>query len=87
MQGKGRDAVFRTCLQIQSPGLIDLCPRSMIERTEEKPSQVIVVNGGDARSDGIVQAWGDRAARCGVRLVKTVCKGVIGAGASGGVRG
>lgn len=55
------------------PDLLAQCLRALIERTDEKPNQVVVVNGGDERTDQIVQEYaviGHRSS-VAVELVKT----------------
>jgi GT2 family glycosyltransferase len=55
------------------PEMLSMALEALIERTYEKPDQVIVVNGGDERSDCIVQkyvVWPGIQ----VQLVKTVNK-------------
>jgi GT2 family glycosyltransferase len=49
---------------------------ALVERTREKPDEVVVVNGGDTRADAVVQSFVDRGAAAGVavRLIKTVNK-------------
>jgi GT2 family glycosyltransferase len=44
-----------------------------VDGTAAKPDEIVVVNGGDERSDAIVEQYAARAA-CPVRLVKTVNK-------------
>ncbi len=55
------------------PELLAQCLRALIEHTDEKPNQVVVVNGGDERTDQIVQEYaiiGHRSS-VAVELVKT----------------
>ncbi len=55
------------------PDTLGLSLDSLINRTIEKPDQVVVVNGGDERSDHIIQ---DHMGKTGIKveLVKTVNK-------------
>ena len=46
--------------------------RSLIEHTDEKPDEVVVVNGGDERADQVVRAYQSSGVK--VRLVKTFNK-------------
>jgi len=46
---------------------------ALIHRTEEKPDQVVVVNGGDTQADRVVEAYQDNSA-VDVLLVKTINK-------------
>lgn len=52
------------------PDMLEMSLRALIDRTEEKPDQVVVVNGGDDRSDLVVQNYKDRPG-VKVDLVKT----------------
>ena len=52
------------------PEMLALALNALIERTDEKPDQVVVVNGGDERSDRVVQGYSGRA-EVAVNLVKT----------------
>jgi glycosyltransferase involved in cell wall biosynthesis len=47
--------------------------QALIENTEEKPDQVVVVNGGDQRADRVVQSFMGRHG-VEVKLIKTVNK-------------
>ncbi len=53
------------------PELLNISLPALIDKTIEKPDQVVVVNGGDGRSDSIVQSFMDRPG-IQVKLVKTV---------------
>ena len=55
------------------PDMLAMALKALIERTEEKPDQVVIVNGGDAYSDGIVLQYTGRA-DVKVALIKTVNK-------------
>jgi glycosyltransferase involved in cell wall biosynthesis len=55
------------------PDMLEMALKALIDRTAERPDQVIVVNGGDERSDRIVQTYKDNSA-VKVELVKTVNK-------------
>lgn len=55
------------------PEMLAMSLTALIERTLEKPDQVVVVNGGDERSDSIVQGYVGRS-DVQVKLVKTVNK-------------
>lgn len=55
------------------PDLLKISLPALIDNTMEKPDQVVVVNGGDERSDLIVQSFMDRPG-IQVELVKTVNK-------------
>lgn len=55
------------------PDMLELALHALIDKTEEKPDQVVVVNGGDDRSDPIVQNYMSRL-DVQVELVKTVNK-------------
>jgi GT2 family glycosyltransferase len=55
--------------------LLELSLRSLLDRTHEKPDEVVVVNGGDARADAVVHSFGESGrapAGVRVRLIKTV---------------
>lgn len=58
------------------PAMLAQCLRALIERTDDKPDQVVVVNGGDARTDEIVQQFSILRPPSSVEvvLVKTVNK-------------
>ena len=47
---------------------------ALIERTDEKPDQVVVVNGGDEQADRVVSQFAGRQGTTSVELVKTVNK-------------
>jgi GT2 family glycosyltransferase len=53
------------------PDLLQISLSALIDKTIEKPDQVVVVNGGDERSDSIVQFFMDRPGIT-VELIKTV---------------
>lgn len=55
------------------PEMLSTALRALIERTTERPNQVVVVNGGNERSDCIVQAYQGRT-NVEVELVKTINK-------------
>jgi len=55
------------------PEMLEIALNSLINRTNEKPDQVIVVNGGNERSDLIVRNYMNRS-DVQVELVKTVNK-------------
>ncbi|MCL4489674.1 MAG: glycosyltransferase [Chloroflexi bacterium] len=52
------------------PEFLAHCLYALIERTEDKPDQVVVVNGGDERADEVMCGYGGNP-RLEVRLVKT----------------
>ena len=52
------------------PEMLRMALAALIERTDEKPDQVVVVNGGDARSDAIMEAYCHHPA-IEVKLTKT----------------
>lgn len=52
------------------PDMLKMALAALIENTHEKPDQVVVVNGGDARSDPLVQAYMHHPT-IEVKLVKT----------------
>lgn len=55
------------------PELLAMSLAALVERTKEKPDEVVVVNGGDGRADDVVKkylGWNDVR----VQLVKTVNK-------------
>ncbi len=56
----------------QRPALLDKALKSLLQASDEKPDEVIVVNGGDERADAVVRSHQN----CGAptRLVKTVNK-------------
>lgn len=53
--------------------MLDRCLSALIDRTNEKPNQVVVVNGGDNEADAVVNDYVDRA-DIEVKLVKTINK-------------
>ncbi len=55
------------------PDMLFQCLRALLQRTEEKPDQVVVVNGGDERADTVALAFANssRSAFC---LIKTINK-------------
>lgn len=55
------------------PDMLEMSLRALIDRTIEKPDQVVIVNGGDDRSDALVLKYTDRQ-DLKVELVKTVNK-------------
>lgn len=55
------------------PDLLQISLPALIDKTFEKPDQVVVVNGGDERSDQIVRSFMDRPG-IQVELVKTINK-------------
>lgn len=57
------------------PHLLAQCLAALIERTTEKPSQIVIVNGGDERTDRIVEGGRRKAeGRIQINLVRTVNK-------------
>ncbi len=58
------------------PRLLSQCLVALTERTEEKPNEIVVVNGGDERADEVVESCrhkGDRSRQCvEIKLVKTI---------------
>ncbi len=58
------------------PAMLAQCLRALLERADEKPDQVVVVNGGDARADEIVQQFSVLGHRSSVEviLLKTINK-------------
>lgn len=58
------------------PAMLAQCLRALVERTDEKPDQVVIVNGGDERADHIVQQFSVLRPPSSVEilLVKTVNK-------------
>lgn len=58
------------------PHLLALCLDALILRATEKPDQVVIVNGGDERTDQIVKKYGSYGQKVSVvvKLVKTVNK-------------
>ncbi|MCL4486522.1 MAG: glycosyltransferase [Chloroflexi bacterium] len=56
------------------PNLLRQCLAALIDESDEKPSQVVVVNGGDDRSDQVVQGFATRGNQTSIRVecVKTV---------------
>jgi GT2 family glycosyltransferase len=55
------------------PDVLEIALKALIDQTDEKPDQVVIVNGGDERSDSIVQRYMDKT-YVTVKLVKTVNK-------------
>lgn len=55
------------------PEMLEMALDALINMTIEKPNQVVIVNGGDGRSDQLVQKYLDRR-DVKVELVKTVNK-------------
>ena len=55
------------------PDMLAIALHALIERTNEKPDQIVVVNGGDDRSDPLVRKYMDRS-DIKVELVKTINK-------------
>lgn len=55
------------------PDMLEMSLSALIDRTDEKPDQVVVINGGDNRSDIIIQKHINRS-DVKVELVKTVNK-------------
>ncbi len=55
------------------PDMLAMSLKALIERTHEKPDQVVIVNGGDERSDALVLQYTAHA-NVKVELVKTVNK-------------
>ncbi|MFZ5919800.1 MAG: glycosyltransferase [Chloroflexota bacterium] len=53
--------------------MLEKALKALINRTDEKPDQVVVVNGGDDRTDLVVQNYKSRSG-LNVELVKTVNK-------------
>lgn len=47
------------------PQLLDQALQALIETTEEKPDQVVIVNGGGTETDRLVESF---AGRCGVQV-------------------
>ncbi len=60
------------------PHLLAQCLDALIERTTEKPSQIVVVNGGDERTDALVSNLQSRISSLqspvSISLIKTVNK-------------
>lgn len=56
--------------------LLEGALRALIDRTAEKPDEVVVVNGGDERADAVVSSLRETAGQRGVqvRLIKTANK-------------
>lgn len=55
------------------PDMLEMALNALIDRTDEKPDQVVIVNGGDDRSDKIVRNYIGRPG-IKVELIKTVNK-------------
>ena len=55
------------------PDMLEKALKALIDQTHEKPDQVVIVNGGDERSDWIVRPYVDRC-DVEVKLVKTTNK-------------
>ncbi len=55
------------------PEMLASCLHALLERTGEKPDQVVVVNGGDARTDQVVNRHAGRQS-IKVELLKTINK-------------
>jgi GT2 family glycosyltransferase len=55
------------------PDMLEMALDALVIRTDEKPDQVVIVNGGDERSDRIVQRYADKT-DITIELVKTVNK-------------
>jgi GT2 family glycosyltransferase len=55
------------------PDMLEMALNALIDRTDEKPDQVVIVNGGDDRSDQIARKYMDRTG-IRVELVKTANK-------------
>ncbi len=53
--------------------LLAKCLATLVELTEEKPDEIVVVNGGDDRADAIVAQYGNKPGTK-VKLVKTINK-------------
>jgi GT2 family glycosyltransferase len=61
------------------PDLLAQCLRSLIENTDEKPDEIVIVNGGDERTDRVVETSRQRVERSGqkkieIKLIKTINK-------------
>jgi GT2 family glycosyltransferase len=60
------------------PEMLARCLAALIERTEEKPDEIVVVNGGDARADAVVEHSLQSSVGGGqcieIKLVKTANK-------------
>jgi len=54
----------------QRPEQLKAALRALIECTEEKPDQIVVVNGGDERSDQVVQAY-KNSSKIQIELIRT----------------
>jgi GT2 family glycosyltransferase len=55
--------------------LLERSLHALVERTEEKPDEIVVVNGGDERADAVVRSFFDtRSSGTGiqVKLIKTI---------------
>jgi len=55
------------------PEMLEMALNALINRTDEKPDRVVIVNGGDEQSDSIIRKYMDRL-DIQVKLVKTVNK-------------
>jgi GT2 family glycosyltransferase len=55
------------------PDMLKMALNALIEQTDEKPDQAVIVNGGDERSDAVVQNYMHRQ-DVKVELIKTVNK-------------
>jgi len=55
------------------PDMLEIALRALIDRTIEKPDQVVIVNGGDERTDHLVQKFENRTG-IKVELIRTVNK-------------
>jgi glycosyltransferase involved in cell wall biosynthesis len=60
------------------PEMLARCLAALIERTEEKPGEIVVANGGDARADAVVEHSLQSSVGSGqcieIKLVKTANK-------------
>jgi glycosyltransferase involved in cell wall biosynthesis len=58
------------------PALLAHCLEALVERTEEKPDQVVVVNGGDERTDEVIREFSVAGPRSAVSVhsVRTLNK-------------
>ena len=60
------------------PELLAQCLDALVARTIERPDEIVIVNGGDERADGIVESSRQKAVGSGqgieIELVKTVNK-------------
>lgn len=55
------------------PNMLTMALNALINRTDEKPDQVVIVNGGDERSDAIVQNYQNNS-NIRIELINTVNK-------------